>query len=628
MLKFAKFIGANTDFATAQAFLFPRILPEKIGGFVFGLVVSGEGEDIFVKVRQKALNMEGVFNEPFERITDRLHEIFEKLKSEFSEVENLKLTLFAASENLFYVLALGDNLVEIWREGKRSSILQNNFTREKIVSGILRSGDRVLVLSSKTSGNWSDDAIIQIFLLPNDNIPDAEVIFAQEELKTGEGGDLARVRNIQPVAFIRVENEIEGVRKETAASAPQITKKDFKIRAGLNSVLLAVRKIIRQGFGLIRQINERVLLVNKTVLITALVLLLLIVTALGGFIYYQAQLSAKNTRRDNLIILIEASLNQAKAVKDNDQKAAREELTKAQEKLKELEGIDRENPRVLETRKRYEEAAAEVLKIYNNFDLELFLSLDLINANYQTKKMSFSLGKALLLDSNEKSLVAIDLKLKTPQILAGSQQLGDANLASINGSDVFVYSQDKGIIHIDTDSEKLSTVSKPDEGWGSIKDIFGFSGNAYVLDSGNPPAGGMIWKYAPGTNGFSQKQEYLRGEADLSSGKKLVIDYSVWVLTSEPDILKFTAGNSDFYALSGLEEPLTQIDGLFVPEELDSVFILDKSKARIIVTKKNGEYLAQYVKPELGKVDDFFVDEEGKLIYLLIESKIYRTGLK
>jgi hypothetical protein len=206
--------------------------------------------------------------------------------------------------------------------------------------------------------------------------------------------------------------------------------------------------------------------------------------------------------------------------------------------------------------------------------------------------------------------------------------LGGAKLASINGSDVFVYSLDKGLIHIDTDSEKLSVVSKPDEGWGNIQDIFGFSGNVYVLDTGSPPAGGMIWKYAPTINGFSQKQEYLRGEADLSNGKRLMIDYSVWVLTSEPDILKFTAGSSDFYAISGLEEPLTQIDALFVTEDLDSVFILDKSKTRILVTKKNGEYLAQYVKPELAKVDDFFVDEEGKLIYLLMENKILRTPLR
>lgn len=619
MLKFAKFIGANTDFATAQSFIFPRILPEDSSGFIFGLVISGEGEDIFVKVRQKALGLEGSFNEPFERITDKLHELFAQIKEEFSEVENLKVTLFAARDNVFYVLQLGDNLVEIWREDKASPIVQGNFSQEKIVSGILRPGDRILVLSAKLDGVWSDEVVTQVFLMPADNIPDAEVVFAEAELKVERREDLAGVKNIQPVAFIRIENEIAegGVRSEVPVVAVKRLKIDLKIKPVLEIVLLGIRKIIRQSFGIIRQTNRKVL-------IAALVLLLLVVSIGGGYLYYQSQLEAKNTRRDNLIILIEGSLYQALSLKDTDQKAAGGELNKAQEKLKELEGIDKENPRVHEARKRYEEITAEVLRIYKNFDLELFLSLDLIKENYQAKRMSFSVGQALFLNDTEKSLVAIDLKLKTPQILAGNQQLGNARLASINGSDAYVYSSDKGLIHIGIDSEKLSVVSKPDEGWGAIQDIFGFSGNLYVLDSGK----NMIWKYVPTVSGFSQKQEYLRGEADLSKGKRLVIDYSVWVLTSEPDILKFTAGNSDFYAISGLEQPLTQIDGLFITEELDSVFILDKLNNRILVTKKNGEYLAQYVNSEFGKVDDFFVDEKGKLIYLLIENKILRTPLR
>ena len=616
MLKFAKFIGANTDFATAQAYLYPRILPEDSSSFIFGLVVSGEGEDIFVKVRQKALGLEADFNEPFERITDKLHELFEKLKIEFEEVENLKITLFAARGNLFYVLQLGDNLVEIWRGEGRSPILQDNFTREKIVSGILRGSDRVLVLSAKSDGAWGDDVVSQIFLMNEESIPDAEVIFAQDELKVQQQEDLAGVKNIRPVAFIRIENEEEGVKKEIQPEAVNRPKTDYKIKIRLSQAFLNLRRITRQGFGLIRQTNRKVL-------IAALTLIFLILAVGGGYIYYQSKVSAKNIRRENLISLTEADLTRARVLAGTDQKAAVSELNKAQERLKELAGIDPENPRTLEINKKTEEINSEVLKIYKNFDLELFLSLDLIKPNFQTKRMSFSVDKLLFL-SSDKSLVAIDLKLKTPQILAGLQQLGDAKLASLNGSDVFVYSPDKGLTHIDTDTEKLSVVSKPDEGWGSIQDIFGFSGNVYVLDSGK----NMIWKYAPSLTGFTQKQEYLRSKADLSSGKKLSIDYSVWVLTSQPDILKFTAGNSDFYAVSGLDAPLSQIDSVFVTEDLDSVFILDKINNRILVTKKNGEYLAQYAKPELGKADDFFVDEEGKLIYLLIENKIYKTGLK
>lgn len=630
MLKFAKFIGANTDFSTAQAFLFPRIYAEESNDPVFGLVISGEGDDIFAFVRQKILGLEEQFSAPFDRVTDKLHELLEILKTEFTQVENLKLSLFYVRENLFYILQIGNNQAEILSEGKRLPIMGKDFPQEKIISGFIKSGDRILILSSRLNGDfWDDGVVSEVFNSPMQEVADAEVIFAKDEQAENEQ-DLAGIKNIQPVAFILIENahltenQLEAHAKKEIKNEPILVKKEFKLKTDFSQILLSARKNIRQALGFLRLINERVLFGNKKILIAVIVIIFLGLISLGGYMYFKSKEQEKNTRRDNLITLIESSLIKADSQKDTDRKSAYEEIKRAGEKLKELESLEPKNQKVVDIKQKFEEKTSEVLKIYKNFDIELFMSLDLVRQNFQTKRMSFSVDKILLLDETEKSLVAIGIDLKSPDILAGRSQLGDARLASINGSDVFTYSSDKGLMHVDTDSEKASVISAPDSGWGNIEDIFGFSGNVYVLDSGK----NMIWKYAPIQTGFSQKQEYLRGGADLFRAKLLKIDYSVWVVTDEPDILKFTAGNSDFFALSGLDEPLTQIDGLFVPEDLDSVFVLDKSKNRILVTKKNGEYLAQYIKDDLGKVDDFFVDEKAKLIYLLIENKIYKTSLR
>ena len=58
MLRLAKFIGANTDFSTAQAYLFPKVLTNEEGEAVFGLVITASGEDIFIYIRQKMLSLE------------------------------------------------------------------------------------------------------------------------------------------------------------------------------------------------------------------------------------------------------------------------------------------------------------------------------------------------------------------------------------------------------------------------------------------------------------------------------------------------------------------------------------------------------------------------------------------
>lgn len=619
MLKFAKFIGANTDFSTAQSFLFPRVLIEDPEKEVFGLVISAEGDDIFVYVRQKILNLEENFSSPFERVTEKLHELGELIKLQFTMVENLQFTLFCAKESTFYVYQYGSNFVEILREGKTIPVVNDTSLQEKVISGFIRPGDRILILSAKPGEkNWSQEVIEQTFALPIDDIDDAESIFAQDELKLEHQEDFAGVKNIEPVAFILIENRAQkkdGTFENPAAlSKPGIS---FKIKLPSFNVWIYLHRLTRRLFALLRRTNKKLLAAIG-------ILILLFCIAGGGYLFWQSKLQSANMRFNNLISSVESSLIEAGNLKDSDPKQAAQKITQAKLRLTEAQGLDKENSKIGEFKTKLDEKEAEVLKIYKGFDPELFMSLDLIKQSFKTQRMSFSVDKILLMDPNDKSLVVIDTQLKTPGILAGPQQLGNAQLASLNGAHAFVYSADKGIVHIDTDTKKASTVATPDPEWGDIKDIFGFSGNVYAFDT----VKSKIWKYAPTQSGYSGKLEYLRSEANLGLGKRLVIDYSVWVLTSEPDILKFTAGNSDYFALSGLNEPLTQVDSIFVPEDLDSVFILDKSANRILVTKKNGEYLAQYINDQFGKVDDFFVDEEGKEIYLLMENKIFKTPLR
>lgn len=633
MLKFAKFIGANTDFSTAQAFLFPRSLPEEPVEPVFGLVISCEGEDVFVYVRQKILNLEERFSVPFERVTEKLHELGEVLKTEFSGVESLGFTLFCAREGTFYVYQFGKNFVEIYRDGESSSVFADLSLQEKVISGFIKPEDKILILSAKPGEvNWSRDVVDQILTLPASDIDDAESIFASSELKLEQKADFAGIKNIEPVAFILIENRRtgeEGLKIGDSSGAVPKPSINFKLRKFSTGAIklpsfnfwIFLHKTIRRFFGLLRRTNKKLLVVLA-------ILVLILAIGIGSYVFWQRSSKNQNLRFNNLVASVETSLNETSVYKDSDLKQAQEKLAQAKTRLNEAKSLNKDNSKITELQGRIDEKETEVLRIYKNFNLDLFMSLDLIKSTFKTDRMSFSVGKILMLDENEKSLVAIDTKLKTPNIIAGSQQLGNGTIASLNGSHAFVYAPNKGITHVDIDTKKASSVAPPDPEWGNVTDIFGFASNVYILDIGNPPAGGKIWKYAPTLSGYSDRQEYLKSEANLGLGKKLVIDYSVWVLTSEPDILKFTAGNSDFYAMSGLNEPLTQIDNLFVPEDLDSVFILDKSTNRILVTKKNGEYLAQYINPEFSKVSDFFVDEELKQIYLLIENKIYTTPLR
>ena len=56
--------------------------------------------------------------------------------------------------------------------------------------------------------------------------------------------------------------------------------------------------------------------------------------------------------------------------------------------------------------------------------------------------------------------------------------------------------------------------------------------------------------------------------------------------------------------------------------------MLDSGNSRIVVLDKKGVYKAQYQGDKLGLIDDLVVDEGGKKIYLLDQSKIYSIELK
>lgn len=624
MVRFAKFIGANTDFSTAQAYLFPRVIDGTPGQAVFGLVISCEGEDVFIYVRQKILNLEEAFSAPFERATEKLHELGEMLKESLSKASNIKFSLFCVKDNVFYAYQFGNNIVELLRQGDSTPVFSDAAFQEKVISGFLQPGDRILVLSSKRGeSNWEPSVLRQVFGLAFEEVEDAESIFAVPAKSNETEEDLAGVKNIEPVAFLIIENQIqtdkplEGNARLSNNYKLQAPKLNIKFKMPSFNLWINIHRFIRRLFGFTR-------IINRKVLIAIIVFILFISVGVGGYLVYTGMGIQKNQRVNNLITAIEKDLVEATNLKDSDSKQASEKITLAKGRFQEALGLQKENPKLLELEGRIAAKETEVLKIYKDFNLDLFMSLDLIKDNFLGERLSYSVGEILLLDANEKSLVTVDTKLKTTSIIGGRQQLGNIQFATLNGSHAYSYSPDKGIMHVDIDTRKPSVVSAPDPEWGNMQDLFGFSGNVYGLDIGK----NQIWKYAPTESGYAQKQEYLKDGTSIGLGKRLIIDYSVWVLTSEPNILKFTGGNSDFYAMSGLLEPLLQIDGFYVPEELDMVFVLDKSTNRILVTKKNGGYQAQYINPEFSKISDFFVDPEQKLIYLLIENKIYTTPLR
>jgi DNA-binding beta-propeller fold protein YncE len=255
----------------------------------------------------------------------------------------------------------------------------------------------------------------------------------------------------------------------------------------------------------------------------------------------------------------------------------------------------------------------------------VWLDLDLVKKGFAAGSLSLSHERILLLDTNTNTLVLINLSSKSPQILAGSEKLGETKLASLNGNIAWVFSKNKGVIKIDTLEGTVSTVIKPDDEWGSISDIYGFAGNVYLLDSKN----NQIWKYLPIVAGFSDKRAYFNKETktNLEGGLRLQIDSSIWILKETSQVLKYTQGLADSFSFINLDKDIKDPQSFYVSDQTENLYLLDHGNNRLLVFDKKGNYRYQYSSDRFSNFSDLVVDEKGKKIYLLEKGKIFQLDL-
>lgn len=599
MLKTAKVVGLNSDTDAALALSLPG---GDVGLFV---IVSCSLEDAFSRTRQALSEAEDAYRASAQPVSQRLSEVIEAIQKSLPEAENLEILAavvqYDPAGSVLYLQNLGQALLAYLLRGESKSDLCG-MAEGHLVSGILKPGDRV-VLSTTSLVEILGGDIAVFGHFPIDNLED-EVAAHLPEAES------------YPVAALIIE---EDAAKPESGEITEVFTQD--------SAPVPRRSI---NFGLIKILPRS----KKGIAILGVILAVLV---LGGIL-----LSNKQRQESAVLAGFEQSykkavdeFDKARLAKDSDPVAAAASLVLAKADLAEALKIKPQNSRALDLKKQIEDQSGGILRIYQAENFPLWLDLDLIKKGLRAEKLSLSHGNLLILDGKLGVLVSVTLDNKSQQTLAGQDKLGEARLASLNGDNAFVYSADKGVVRVDIKSKQVKEAVKNDEDWGGIAEIYGFAGNIYLLDDGNPSTGsGQIWKYVPVAAGYSDKQEYFKEETrvNLAGARRLQIDSSVWVLKAGGEILKFTQGSPDFFSLSGLDKPINpSADGpksFFVSGDTDNLYLLDSGNSRLLVLDKKGNYLSQYRSDKLGSFSDLVVDEKGKKAYLLDGSKIFVMELK
>lgn len=586
-LNIAQVIGLNTDQKAAQ--VLSSIREEE----TFLAVLELSCDDAFTRGRQMLSDFADFYFEAEGSVPERLNLTFKEAEAKLKEIDGINLVISTVSGKALYLIACGQVEVYLKRSDKLSSLLSVG-TQSQLISGFLQEGDKLL-FTTKYLVTFLGMELSKALDLPIDTFEE-EISDRTGASDPGDQGLAALALQIEADQPAEIENIEEPEKTEV--------EKGVYIKG-------IIKNYLPKG--------------PRGRLILAAVLIAVLVTGLG-FKYVSSKQEQKQSQLNQFIKEAEEDLGTAKSLSTLSPQEAKVRLDSSREKIDKALKLDAGNRKATDLKNQIEQQSGSILQQVAVSLFPEFLSLDLIKKGFKATQISLSSGKLLLLDPEVKTLVLIDVEKKSNQILAGESQLKDAVFASLNGDFAFVYSKDAGILRVDTTTQKKTEVSKKDEGWVAISDIYGFAGNIYLLDSGK----NMVWKYLATQEGYSDKREYLNKEtkADFAGSIKMQIESSVYVMKKDGEILRFTRGAKDSFSYSGLDKGVKDPKSFFVSSEGDNLYVLDSGNKRLLILTKTGAYKGQMEGEKFATASDLVVDEQNKKVYLLEGSKIYNVDLK
>lgn len=608
-LKVAQVIGLNTDQKASQV---TALIQDKENAF-FALLTL-ECDDAFTRGRQTLSEATDLYFDTEGTPSDRLSQVLKFLNENLSGVVNFDFILASLSGKVFYLLGKGQVEVYLKRGSKISQLLSVGAPID-LISGFLQPNDRVLMASKN----------LTIFLKEDlSEVLNLDLERFEEEVSDQVSGGSVEDDGLSGL-LIEVEDETAPIPQiEETVSDGEIYQKPAAIdrKINLGGAIQKIPSLLRLFFYNIKKLIPES---GRGKLVLAVIIM--IIVASGALFQFFSNKTKQKDEQFNLY-LVEArnKFDSAKGLASLNPAQAKLELEQVEENINKALSLKPKDSQALDFKKQLEEESGAILQQFTAFEFPVFLDLDLVKKGFTSTQMSLSVNKLLLLDPNSKTLITVDLDKKSNQVLAGESQLGKATLSSINSSLAFVYSEDKGIIKVDSTNQKASTVAKPDSDLGKVVDISAFAGNIYILDA----LKNQIWKYLPTEDGYSAKREYLTSgtKADLASSIRMQIESSVYVLQRDGQMIRFTKGERDNFSYQGLDKGVNNPKSFFVSSDTEDLYLLDSGNSRLLILSKTGEYKGQINGEKFASFTDLVVDEEDKKVYLLEGSKIYTVDLK
>jgi hypothetical protein len=502
---------------------------------------------------------------------------------------------------------------------KRGHELANLMHKEGGVSGEVRPHDTLLLASQGFSRVLSHETMVSVFdQTPAKDVAEKLTLLLHEK-PHGEGS-VALVFDVSEFEEVKAPEIIPDSPEAMEESQEENAENDLKVSDGF-----AVRgkRWMHNGLMSIKDLRHNPQALRKFLVILVSSLFLLSVAA---GVWKQ---TVSKSNQEAVLVLSDARhvFEEGVALMELNPVKGRERLEEAKALLSPV--LTTVSPRSKEGRDikiLYDQITDNLTQAMQISEgaATLFYDMELLKKGARATSVALA-GTSLLIGDPGGSLYRLDIATKKAEVIAGGADMTGMNAVSSHGDTFFVLTPE-GIIAIKLSDKKPVRIISKDPTWNLVSSLVSFGGNLYVLDTG----ASRIWKYTAIEKGFSEIREYLNPDTlpDLSMATNMTIDGTVWAGSKEGRIYHFVQGKEETFLPKGVEPQLGTDLQVYSTDETNNFYILDRQNNRVVVTQKDGTYLAQYRFTSEASVDSIAVSEAQKKILLLSGGKIYSIDLK
>ncbi len=355
----------------------------------------------------------------------------------------------------------------------------------------------------------------------------------------------------------------------------------------------------------------------RIIQIVSVIGIILLLSLFFGF--FNKRSENKSTQVDSKITEAQKNLETATTLKTVDPVQALTLVEQANEDLAAAEKKDPDNEQIKTLKEQSSDLEAEITKTTKIDKLDTVFDFTKLKKDTTLNDAALLGNQMLLLDQTKATVYSLTVSTKQGLEVSGSNTSPQTVTSFTTG---FYLTNLEGINKLDT-SFKVTNVGT-NANWGKIVSSATYKGSLYLLDTGK----NEIWKYLSTSQGLGSGKAYIVGEKpDLSSATSMAIEDYVWVANKNGTIYKFALGKKENVTINGLADPLSDVVDIFTSGSVNSIYILDQGKGRIVVLDKQGNYQATYANSTFHEANFVIADEAQKTAYIGASGKVYSFKL-